>query len=443
MPLGALAFKGRSALPSLLSPYRSSPVRAHSSTNHKATTPAGRLSAPPPSQAAWALSGFTRQLATRRSSMAEPQAENGSTLDGQAPESTDFANYFCTYGFIYHQKDMLEDHKRTGAYFNAVMQNKKQFEGKVVLDVGTGSGILAVFAAKAGAKKVYAVEATDMAKFARSVVETNGLSDVVTVIQGMVETVKLPEKVDIIISEWMGYFLLRESMLDSVLLARDRFLKPGGSLYPSHAHMYYAPIRTNTSERRRDEFHGSKEGWEEFNTDMKTLYGVDLGCLTEAYHKEQRDYYIDSSAWQDVHPSQVVGQPMCFKSYDLNKVTIEEIATTIKAHCSLPIMEPGHVDAFCAWFDVEFCGSEENPADEQVLLTTAPDATGATHWGQQTFFLNPPLECGAGDSIRMTIEINRKKENHRLMSVLVKYKLQGTSQAAKMATEVSRHFHIE
>ena len=60
----------------------------------------------------------------------------------------------------------------------------------------------------------------------------------IEVIQGMVESITLPEKVDIIISEWMGYFLLRESMLDSVILARDRFLKPGGALYPSHARMF-------------------------------------------------------------------------------------------------------------------------------------------------------------------------------------------------------------
>lgn len=76
----------------------------------------------------------------------------------------------------YLQKDMLEDHKRTGAYYQAVMQNRRQFEGKVVLDVGTGSGILAIFAAKAGARKVYAVEATPMAKFAQSLVEHNGVS---------------------------------------------------------------------------------------------------------------------------------------------------------------------------------------------------------------------------------------------------------------------------
>lgn len=59
---------------------------------------------------------------------------------------------------------------------------------------------------------------------------------------------------DIIISEWMGYFLLRESMLDSVLHARDKFLKPGGALYPSHARMYLSPIRSNLSRQRLADF---------------------------------------------------------------------------------------------------------------------------------------------------------------------------------------------
>ena len=70
---------------------------------------------------------------------------------------------------------MLEDHKRTGAYHDAILNNRKCFEGKVVLDVGTGSGILAIFAAQAGAKKVYAVEATDMAKYAKKLCEHNGV----------------------------------------------------------------------------------------------------------------------------------------------------------------------------------------------------------------------------------------------------------------------------
>lgn len=70
---------------------------------------------------------------------------------------------------------MLEDHKRTGAYHQAILHNRHCFDGKVVLDVGTGSGILAIFAAQAGARKVYAVEATDMAKVAKRLVDSNNV----------------------------------------------------------------------------------------------------------------------------------------------------------------------------------------------------------------------------------------------------------------------------
>ncbi len=80
------------------------------------------------------------------------------------------------------------------------------------------------------------------------------LSSSIKVIQGTIETVQLPEKVDIIISEWMGYFLLRESMLDSVLTARDKWLKPGGSLFPSHARMFFAPIRSGQTVQRLQQY---------------------------------------------------------------------------------------------------------------------------------------------------------------------------------------------
>lgn len=69
-----------------------------------------------------------------------------------------------------------------------------------------------------------------MTVHAKKLCENNGVGDIVEVMQGYMESVELPEKVDIIISEWMGYFLLRESMLDSVLVARDKWLKPGGAL---------------------------------------------------------------------------------------------------------------------------------------------------------------------------------------------------------------------
>ena len=111
------------------------------------------------------------------------------------------------------------------------------------MDVGAGTGILSIFAARAGAKHVYAVENANIAVHARTIIKENQLEDRITVVKGKIEDVVLPvEKVDIIISEWMGYFLLYESMLDCVLFARDKYLTPDGLLYPDRAVLYIASI---------------------------------------------------------------------------------------------------------------------------------------------------------------------------------------------------------
>ena len=336
---------------------------------------------------------------------------------------------------------MLEDHKRTGAYNQACMLNRSQFANKVVLDVGTGSGILAIFAAKAGARKVYAVEATSMAQFAKRMVEAQGLEGVVEVIQGTIESIDLPEKVDIIISEWMGYFLLRESMLDSVVVARDRFLKPDGALYPSHARMFMAPIRSQLSAQRSAEFGNSMRGWGDFIEDMRELYGVEMDCLSEAYRKEQREYYSQTSVWTDVHPSQMMGPPTLIKAYDLKTVTLEELKEPLNAIFEMDVAEKGSVDAFVGFFDTEFKGSDENPASFPITLSTAPDPTGATHWGQQSFVLQPTIDVDAGDKIACEFEMRRRKENHRLLEVHVTHEVKkkgGEGGASRVS-----HFLIE
>lgn len=105
---------------------------------------------------------------------------------------------------------MLKDAVRTDAYRDFVMSNPQLFKNAVVLDVGCGSGVLSMFAAKAGAKRVYAVDASDIAYKAMQNVKDNNLGDIIKMVKGKIED--LPEeeldKVDIIVSEWMGYFLL-------------------------------------------------------------------------------------------------------------------------------------------------------------------------------------------------------------------------------------------
>ena len=103
-----------------------------------------------------------------------------------------------------------------------------------------------------GAKKVYAVECSNIADQCSAIIKDNGLSDVVEVIKAKMEDVTLPvEYVDIIISEWMGYFLLYESMLNTVLYARDKFLRPKtGIMLPDKAVLFICAIED--ADYRRD-----------------------------------------------------------------------------------------------------------------------------------------------------------------------------------------------
>lgn len=149
--------------------------------------------------------------------------------------SVDFVNkgnkdyYFNSYSSFYIHEDMIKDTVRTESYRKAIEGNPEAFKDKVVLDIGCGTGILSIFAARAGAKHVYGLEFADIADYAKVIVNKNNLSDKITIIKSKVEEAVLPvDKVDIIISEWMGYFLLYESMLDTVLYARDKWLVKDG-----------------------------------------------------------------------------------------------------------------------------------------------------------------------------------------------------------------------
>ncbi|PWA97099.1 protein arginine N-methyltransferase PRMT10 [Artemisia annua] len=357
------------------------------------------------------------------SSTSRGSGNGGAKVD----KEVDFANYFCTYAFLYHQKEMLSDRVRMDAYFNSVFKNKHHFVGKTVLDVGTGSGILAIWSAQAGARKVYAVEATKMADHARELVKANNLQDVVEVIEGSIEDITLPEKVDVIISEWMGYFLLRESMFDSVIIARDRWLKPTGVMYPSHARMWLAPIRSGLSDHKMSDYEGCMDDWHGFVKETKTYYGVDMSVLTKPFSEEQKKYYLKNSLWNNLHPNQVVGTPAVLKEIDCLTVTVEDILKVEACVSSTITKEDTRLCGFGGWFDVHFNGRKENPAECGVELTTAPSIDDGTHWGQQVFLLHPPVRVNDQDEVRVNFSMTRSAENHRLMNVDLAYEIKLSS----------------
>ncbi|EGJ30260.1 MULTISPECIES: class I SAM-dependent methyltransferase [Moorena] len=204
--------------------------------------------------------------------------------------------YFDLYGSMRSHKIMLEDSARMEAYHSAIFKNKSEMiADKVVLDVGTGTGVLAVWAAKAGAKRVYAVDASNAAKLARRLVQSSNVSDVVTILNSKVEEVEIPEPVDVIVSEWMGCFLLKESMFDSVAYARDKWLKPGGLMLPSRATIILGLYAPDNDRDRTDfvRFKLEKEiaEWNETVTNLQSL-DVDYSIFTSEVVQDLSDYFL-------------------------------------------------------------------------------------------------------------------------------------------------------
>jgi protein arginine N-methyltransferase 1 len=175
-----------------------------------------------------------------------------------------------------------------------------------VLDIGAGTGILSIFAARAGAKHVYAIENAEIAFFAREIIKKNGLESKITVIKGKMEEIELPvPQVDIIISEWMGYFLLYESMLDSVLWARDKYLnKKGGKMLPDRAQIYIAALEDEQYKFNKQRF------W-------RDQYGVDMSIMTNVCLKEPCIDYLNAHEDQSQYEAVVTNS---YKIVDLDLV---------------------------------------------------------------------------------------------------------------------------
>ncbi|XP_009440488.3 protein arginine N-methyltransferase 2 isoform X2 [Pan troglodytes] len=139
-----------------------------------------------------------------------PANHVGKHVDEYDPEDTwQDEEYFGSYGTLKLHLEMLADQPRTTKYHSVILQNKESLTDKVILDVGCGTGIISLFCAHyARPKAVYAVEASEMAQHTGQLVLQNGFADIITVYQQKVEDVVLPEKVDVLVSEWMGTCLL-------------------------------------------------------------------------------------------------------------------------------------------------------------------------------------------------------------------------------------------
>ncbi|XP_010161756.1 protein arginine N-methyltransferase 3, partial [Antrostomus carolinensis] len=213
--------------------------------------------------------------------------------------------YFSSYGHYGIHEEMLKDKVRTESYRDFIYQNPHIFKDKVVLDVGCGTGILSMFAAKAGAKKVIGVDQSEIVYQAMDIIRLNKLENIITLVKGRIEEVDLPlEKVDVIISEWMGYFLLFESMLDSVIYAKDKYLAEGGSVYPDICTISLVAVGDMNKHMDKLLF------WED-------VYGFDMSCMKKAV--------IPEAVVEVLDPNTLISTASVIKRIDCNTASTPDL----------------------------------------------------------------------------------------------------------------------
>lgn len=332
--------------------------------------------------------------------MSQENSGNAATAAAPANEEGNGLNftekhYFNSYDHFGIHEEMLKDETRTLAYRDAIYQNRHLFKDKVVLDVGCGTGILSMFAARSGAKHVIGVDMSNIIQMARKIVALNGFSNKITLIQGKMEEVELPfPKVDIIISEWMGYFLLYESMLDTVLYARDKYLVEDGLIFPDKATIHAALIEDG-------EYKEEKVGF------WRDVYGFDYTPFQEVVMAEP---LVDT-----VELRSLITDAARVFELDLMTVKVEDLA--FDREFTLRARRDDIAHALVVWFDIEF-----SKCHKPIRFSTGPHAR-YTHWKQTVFYLPEELYVKSGETVEGRISSTPNENNPRDLDIVVDTRL--------------------
>ncbi len=283
------------------------------------------------------------------------------------------------YGAASVHVAMLEDRARTEAYRAAIREVVRP--GDVVVDLGTGTGVLAVLAAEAGASRVYAVEASGIADLAQEVVTANGLGDRIRLVRGWSTQVELPERADVLVSELIGSDPLDEGILEMTADARRRLLLPGARLVPSRIEIFASPLSVPSAVRQSSTF--TPEALDRW----QSWYGIDFSPLLRAgRHRAQLRWTppYEARQWPTVCP------PVAMASLDLRSAE----GLTKERRVEVEVEAKGRVGGVLVWFEVTL--------GPTTRLSTNPSSVPeSNHWRSPLWVLGEEIAVEPGDRLEL------------------------------------------
>lgn len=282
-------------------------------------------------------------------------------------------NYFAD---LHTQERMLADRQRMDFYHAAIARKIK--EGDRVIDLGTGTGILAAFASRQGAGQVYAVDHSSIIDHARMLAAENGIENVD--FEDVHSTkLYLDEKVDVILHEQIGDFLFDEAMVPNVCDLRDRLLKPGGLILPSEFELFCEPMTMHDDRR------------EPYLWELTDVHGFDFSSM-EASRPDDSEYNgLVSCDLGVVKHFQGEARPVI--KVDLN--TITENSLPLRVAFKRKVINPGILDGLVVFMKAK--------VDDDLVLSSSPlDPERARHWGFRILRLDQ-VETRVGDELEVTL----------------------------------------
>jgi protein arginine N-methyltransferase 1 len=267
---------------------------------------------------------------------------------------------------IEEHRVLVSDQLCQERYRQAISQTVKG--GDLVLDLGTGTGIHALFACQAGAKRVYAVEQSEIIDLARGISRANGFQDKIVFIQGLSSQVKLPEEVDVIVTN-LGF----RGTLSFLPEIRERFLKAGGTVIPEATELFCVPLEWPVAYDELVEF------W------SRDQYGMTFAPLHQVA--------VNEGHGRNFTEDRFLAAPSSVGRLDLRTVT----ATQIGGEACFHVSRRGTFHGLGVWYTLWLNGD--------IAVSTAPPlAHPSPPWGQSFFPIERPVQVRPGERITVKIK---------------------------------------